>query len=391
MNIQERGKGVFFLTVNAGKNAKGRYIRRTKTVHCKTKTEAKTEWAKFKTEVEAGEYIAPEKMTLSAFVGEWRVKYADKHLANSTQQTYIEFLTKRVLPVFGHKRLDEISTFELVSFFESAAATVRRDKKKGYISSSTLQIIYRAIRNVFTRATEWRIIKTNPMLGVKKPKEDTAEMNVYDKSETELLFIALENEPINWRNLIMLTIISGLRQGEILGLEWNKHIDLDAGIIEVSQALSYTKDHGYEIKEPKTRSSRRKISNPSPLVQELREYKTFCNKQRLKAADLWDDGDRFFVFTGLNGKPLHPSSVKTWWRRFFERHPSIKRIRFHDLRHTSATIMLSEGVNLKAISKRLGHSKLSVTESTYLHVLHEVDKQAGDKFSDLFSKKRPAN
>jgi integrase len=383
-NIQQRGKNSWYVTVYAGKKPDGTYKRETTTIQAKNKTEAKLLAAQFEIEVKSGAYIAPEKMILSAFVGEWRKKYAEKHLAKTTLQMYMEHLNGRILPLFGHKRLDSFKTFELVSYFESKEASERADGSGDAISGSTLQLIYRALRNVFSRAKDWKIIKENPMDGVKKPKEDAREMQAYDKSEVGFLLAALEREPTSWRIMVTLAVTCGLRQGELLGLEW-KHIDTETGVISVQQALTYTKDNGYDVKDPKTKASKRTMALPGPLIPLLKDYRKECNKKRLKAEDLWEEGERYFVFTGWNGKPLNPSSVKTWWKRFLLRHPSLKRIRFHDLRHTSATFMLMQGTPMKAISKRLGHSRSSVTEQVYIHILQEIDQAAADTFNSLFT------
>jgi len=383
MSIQKRGEGSWFLTVSCGRGQDGKYIRKTKTVKCRTKQEAKNELAKFRVEVESGEYIAPEKMTFSTFVEEWRVKYAEKHLGKKTLETYQDHLSTRLLPVFGHKRLDDIKTFQLLDFFERVGHEPRRDGKEGTISPGTVQIIHRVAKNVFSRAVDWKIIKSNPLDGVKKPKSEAREMDVYDKEEVELLFLALEREPIQWRIMIALALTAGLRRGELLGLEW-KHIDLEAGTIDVRQSLSFTRDGGYEIKDPKTRNSVRKISLPAHMLKELKEYRRHCARERDKVVDLWEgDDSHHFVFTGWNGKPLNPYSVKTWWKRFHAKH-SIKYIRFHDLRHTSATLLLNSGVHAKVISARLGHANITTTLNIYAHVLQEADQAAADKLNDIF-------
>jgi integrase len=108
-NIQKRGKDSYLVTVYAGKQSDGKkYIRRTKTVKARTKKELDSECAKFQQEVEAGQYIAPEKMTFGAFVGEWREKYGKKHLEAKTMETYSHLLSNHILPIFQNYRLDQV-------------------------------------------------------------------------------------------------------------------------------------------------------------------------------------------------------------------------------------------------------------------------------------------
>lgn len=383
-NIQKRGEGKWFLTVMAGKGADGKYIRRTRTVTCKTKKDAELLWAQFKIEVEAGAYIAPDKMTLAAFVGEWQAKYASTRLEAKTQELYMYHLNRRILPAFGHRRIDSFKTYELVSYFESKDAQKRIDGE-GELSGSTMAFIYRVFKNLFTRATEWKIIKENPMDGVKRPKEETKEVVAYDKEQVSLLIEALTKEPLPWRTFIMVAITCGLRLGELLGLEWS-HIDLDHGTLEVRQSVTHLKGDGYRVKSPKSKSGKRVMVIPTPLLPLLREHKRECAKNRLKVADLWDGGDRYFIFSTYRGHALNPSNVQKRWKNFLIE-SGLPHINFHALRHTSATFMLMQGAPTKAISQRLGHSRTSVTEQVYMHVLREVDQAAADTFNTLFEPK----
>jgi integrase len=310
-NIQKRGENSYFLTVNIGKDENGKYIRRTKTVNARTKKEAESEYAKFRQEVDAGEYIAPEKMTFSSFVEEWREKYAVKHLGEATLDTYMIHLKNRIIPIFGTMRLDAIKTIHIVNFIEELSKGQRHDGKEGALSPGTIQYIHRVIKNVFSRAVEWKIIKTNPVEGVKKPKVVQKNMEVYKQEEVETLIALMENEPIQWRVMISLALTTGLRRGELLGLDW-KNVDLEKGTIDVRQSLTFSHSGGYKVKEPKTRNSSRKVTLPVPLLPELKNFKIHCNKLRLETVDLWEGGEHFFLFTSWNGKPLNPYSIGTW-------------------------------------------------------------------------------
>ncbi len=393
-NIQKRGENSWLLSLYTGKDASGKYIRKTRTIKVEDEALLKTkkrlqdyldnEFAKFKQEIEAGEYIAPEKMTFAAFVGEWREKYAREHLGDATLDTYNIHLKNRIIPVFGHKRIDEIKTIQIMNFIEDLKKGSRQDGKEGSISAGTIQYIHRTIKNVFSRAVDWKVIKSNPVEGVKKPRVIQKNMEVYDEAEVGELLALLENEAIHWRVMITLALTTGLRRGELLGLDW-KNVDLDKGTIDVRQALTFSKN-GYKVKEPKTKNSIRRVSLPASLIPDLKTFKTHCNKQRMKTSDLWEGGENFFLFTFWNGKPLNPYSVGTWWRRFSANN-KLKYIRFHDLRHTSATLLLNQGVHAKIISSRLGHANITTTLNIYAHALQEADQAAADKLDSLFAPK----
>jgi integrase len=394
-NIQKRGDNSWYFTVIAGKDSKGKYIRRTRTIKVEDPALLKTtkrlqdyindEYSKFRQEVEAGEYIAPEKMTFAAFVEEWKAKYGVKHLQPATLEGYMSHLKNRIIPVFGQFRLDSIKTIQIVNFVDGLQREQRQDGSTAVISSATVQYIHRVIKNVFSRAVDWKVIKSNPVAGVKKPKAVHKQMEVYNNEEVEQLFNALAKETQHWRMFVTLALITGLRRGELLGLEW-KHVDTDKGTIDVCQALTFSHDQRYTVKEPKTANSKRIVTLPTPIIPELKAFKKECNKDRMKTEELWEGGAHFFVFTAWNGKPLNPSSVTLWWGRFMKR-AKLKHIRFHDLRHTSATLLLNQGVHAKIISSRLGHSNISTTMNIYAHALREADQAAADTFNSLFTPK----
>ncbi|WP_301994366.1 site-specific integrase [Brevibacillus laterosporus] len=219
------------------------------------------------------------------------------------------------------------------------------------------------------------------MESLKKPKVEQEEMSVYEEEEIRLLFIALEKKSLMWRTMVTLALTCGLRRGELLALEWD-NVNFEESYIYIKHSLSYSKESGYLIKEPKTKNSKRKVSIPLSLIPDLKELKKQAMKDRLKAEELWEGGERFFVFTSWHGKPLYPSSVKTWWSRFTKRH-SLRYIRFHDLRHTSATLLINQGVHTKIVSQRLGHAKTSTTNDIYAHVLLSADKETAKHFDSL--------
>lgn len=388
-SIQKRGENSFLLVVEAGYDAQGKRIKKTRTIKVtekftpkKLKEHLELELAKFKMEVEAGEYIAPEKMTFQTFVEEWRTKYAIKEMGPKTLEIYTGYLKNRILPVFGHMRLDQIKPFHVVRFMsELSDDGSRQDGKEGALSPGTIRYIHRVMKNILQRAEEWQIIKKNPAADVKKPKETYKDIEVYDEEDIAALFEALEKEPIHWRMMITLAITTGLRRGELVGLEW-KHIDLDNGTLEVKQSISMRIKGETIISEPKTKKSKRKISLPDNLIDQLKEYYFHARKVRFQMGDKWQGEDRFFVFCNPEGTPFHPETPYLYFRRFLKKN-GLKYIRFHALRHTSATLLISQGVHAKIISERLGHASITTTMNVYGHALQSADKEAANKFNNI--------
>ncbi|MDR5566990.1 site-specific integrase [Paenibacillus larvae] len=392
-SIEKRGTNSWRLVVEAGYDSKGKRVKRTKTIRVedqallrttkKLREFLETELHKFKIEIESGAYIAPEKMTFSAFAEEWREKYAIKNLGLKTLYVYESCLKNRILPAFGHLRLGEVKPIHVIDFLDLLGKNgKRKDGKDGTLSSSSIQYHYRVLKNIFSRAVEWKIIKHNPIADIQKPKVVYKVITPYDEQEVQLLFKFLQNEPYHWRMMVTLALTTGLRRGELLGLEW-KHIDLENGIIDVVQSLSISLKGEIVLKEPKTKNAKRKVSLPSSVLVELKEYYQRRRKERLEMKDAWQ-GTYDFVFSHPDGQPFHHERPYLWFRRFIQKN-DLRYIRFHDLRHTSATLLINQGVHAKIISERLGHGSITTTMNVYGHALRTADKTAAEKFEKILT------
>ncbi len=364
-------------------NQHGKRIKKQKTVKAKNKTEARRMLAEFIAEIEAGEYVDPSQIKFSDFVEEWKGKHAKKHLSPKTLENYMYPLNNFILPSLGYFRLEDIKPIHIIDYLDSLEQDgVRKDGKPGGLASSSILYHYRILKDIFSRAHEWKIIKYNPVASVKRPKVDQVKTEVYTDEEVRELFIKLQDEPIHQRIMITLAITTGLRRGELLGLQW-EDIDLENRTIEVNHSLQHIKGEGYHLKKPKTSSSERTVVMNSFVVEEMKKYSHQKKKERLQAAELWDGGKHNFVFSTWNGKPYYPTVPGTWWRRFIKR-TGFKYIRFHDLRHTAAALLINQGVHAKVISERLGHADIKTTMNVYGHYMRQADEEAADKLDTLF-------
>ncbi|MGO4548098.1 site-specific integrase [Paenibacillus sp. 2TAB23] len=185
--------------------------------------------------------------------------------------------------------------------------------------------------------------------------------------------------------MITLVLTTGLRRGELLALEW-RHIDLDSSIINVVQSLSYSKGKTI-IKEPKTKNPNRKVTIPDSLIKDLKHYYETSMQQIQQLGDSRQRGDKFFVFFSETGKPFYHTAPGKWLSRFLKRHDQ-KTIRFHDLRHTSATLLINQGIHAKIISSRLGHADIRTTMNIYCHALQSADQAAANTFNTLLNYRR---
>ncbi|NWO14665.1 site-specific integrase [Virgibacillus sp.] len=392
-SVENRGKGKWRLTVYLGQGIDGKYIRKRKTVAAKNKTEARKLLTAFENEINSGEYIEPTKIKFSAFVEDWRNLYANKHFAAKTLETYNYILDSHILPTFGHKKLESIQPIHITKYLNDLE-TARKDKKEGKLSTATIYKHYAILRSIFNYATNHlRILKKNPVTLVPKPKVESKKYEVYTDEEVDKLFALLDNELIHYALMVKIAILGGLRRGEILGLLW-ENVNFEKNTIQVQYSLNYTKQKGYELKPPKN-GEERTITLPSFLMDELKEYNHLRKKDQLQAFELWNGKYYNFVFSTQEikegkivefGKPFYPGSVSRWWTRFLNR-TKFKAIRFHDLRHTAATLLINEGLHAKHISSRLGHADIQITMNTYGHYLQEADQNAANILEQKYGKK----
>ena len=208
-------------------------------------------------------------------------------------------------------------------------------------------------------------------------------MNYFQPEQVAAIREALEEEPIKWKTLVHLLLITGARRGEVLGLKWDK-VDFNSNQVYICNNILYSADVGIYEDTPKTERSKRYISLPVETMQLLRQYRAWQNTERLRLGDYYRD--QGFVFAQDNGGPMHPDSVTTWLTRFSKRH-GLPHVNAHAFRHTMASMLYFNGVDSVSISKRLGHAQVSTTANIYAHVMEAADKKNADILADVFLKK----
>ena len=204
------------------------------------------------------------------------------------------------------------------------------------------------------------------------PKRDTPEMTVWDSSQAAA-FLA-EADPTDLAALWRVALICGLRRGELLGLRWDD-LDLDRGTLAVRRTLSRGTGGTWVLGEPKTATGRRSIALPASCVAAQRKHRAAQNAERLRLGPLWQD--QGYIFTGATGQPLHVNSLTTRYAQLIKA-AGVPRIRFHDLRHTCATLLLAQGIHPKVVQERLGHANISMTLDRYSHVIPGMQQAAAD-------------
>ncbi len=389
-SIEKRGKNSYRLVVFKGYDLDGKAIRHQKTVHCKNKSEAQTELAKFLTQVESGLVVDGSVPTFAQFVEIWTRDYALKELAPSTYYRYKRMLETRIIPYFGHYKLDKIKPTDIMRFYdllEQDTQLVRKKNNNGKktrkpLSQKTILEHHRLLSAMLHKAVYWQLIVSNPAERVQPPKTKKPIRPHYDEDQTRILVDNLEKltgNNIKYRVAILLDIFTGARLGELVGLEWSD-IDLKNGIININKSSQYLSQKGVFTKSPKTESSIRDVAIPDFIVSLLEEYKLWYEEQKSICGDFWYESDRLFVQD--NGKPIHPSTISKWFEKFVKQ-IGLPVINSHGLRHTNATLLIAQQVDVATVSARLGHAQITTTYNFYVHPLKSHDKMAGNVLENL--------
>lgn len=249
------------------------------------------------------------------------------------------------------------------------------------LSGETILHYHRFLSSMLSTAVEWQLILSNPCDRVKAPKAERKEANYLDEYQAKELIKCLEKEPLRYRTIIMLLLYSGMRRGELCGLEWND-IDFKHNIINISKSNLYLPGKGIFEDSTKNKTSERVIQIPHEMTKLLIEYKKEQNKTRLLIGDQWNECDK--VFTTKNGSPIHPDTITSWFHKFIEKN-NLPNIHIHSLRHTNATLLIAGGANIRTVAKRLGHATPSTTSNIYAHAIRSADELAAKKLADILN------
>ena len=214
---------------------------------------------------------------------------------------------------------------------------------------------------------------SNPAELISPPRYARPEINVWSPEDVRRFLSAIRQERLY--PLYLLALTTGMRRGELLALSWDR-VDLGARCLYVTRSL-IALNYKLELSETKTRKGRRRVALDDHSVAALEERRSLSRSKKKRPP-----GGSQLVFATPEGYPLHPHSVSQGFDRLVKRH-GLSRIRFHDLRHTSASLALAAGVHPKVVSERLGHASVTITLDTYSHVLPTLQTEAAHRIAAL--------
>lgn len=333
-----------------------RYSKTIKTIGL-TKAEINKKHADWIIDCDTGR-IAKKSYTINEYAKKWLEVYVIPNCRPKVIKNYKNQLKNHILPKFGNKKLESITPLMINDYILELKHTKSMQEPTKNISIGTIKKIYAVFKNLMRTAYTNDLIGIDPFSKVRltfSDMEKKEELHVWEQEEYKEALELLRNENSDNKYLCEFALKTGLRLSEIFGLDW-EDVDLVEKTINVEK--SRQKVDGEMIILPcKTGSSKRKISMPQSVADLLKEYKEMHPNNK-------------YVFSNLD-----PDQCTAWFRNF-EKRKGLNKIRFHDLRHTHASLLLYQGIDIKTISERLGHSNIGITMNVYTHVMEDLDRKA---------------
>lgn len=389
--IQKRSNG-YFISVSCGYDQTGKQIRRTMTYRPETgmtakqiEKEVKRQAVLFEEQCKKGVVAADNRLKLADYIPIY-FENAQNSLSPSVNEQYHRVSRLYIVPMLGHMKLKDIKPLHVQRFVNALESmTARPDGKPCTLSAATVRRYYTVLQSILHSAYKLGIIGINPADGdrITLPKLKEQETEIFTAEELGNMLDCLEDETLQFSVLIHLAINTGCRRGELVGLMWSD-IDLGSGIVTVSRS-NYKLSGDPEIRSKPTKTGKsRKVTVPPYCVDMLREYKIRQAELQLSLGDKWQ-GDNW-VFIQCDGMPMYPTTPTLQFSKFLKRH-GLPHKKFHALRHTSATLLLSNGTDIKTVGERLGHSQLKTT-NRYVHAVEEAQRKAANTLENVLNTNR---
>jgi integrase len=330
--------------------------RKRKTLYGKTRQEVAAKLAKALSDREGGLLFDAGSLTVGEYLDRWLTDSVKDTVRLTTYQGYERICRLHIKPSLGRVRLKDLTVAHVRGLY--------RERLKAGLAPRMVQLIHVTFHKALKQAVMDSLIPRNVTEAVKPPQPEKKEIRPLSPEQTRALLRAAKEERLE--ALYVLAITTGMRQGELLALKW-EDVNFEAGVLQVRRTLSTATGGGFTFSAPKTAKSRRSIKLPNTALSSLKKHRRAQLEERMRLGELFVD--QGLVFTSRVGTPISRQDLIT---RSFK--PLLKRaglpdIRFHDLRHTCATLLLGKGVHVKFVQELLGHASISITLDTYSHVL----------------------
>jgi integrase len=333
-----------------------------KTIYGKKREEVADKLARALAERADGIVYDDENVTVGEYLDSWLKGSVRGSVRQSTFDRYEIAVRVHIKPALGRLKLKKLNPAHLASFYQ--------DRLAAGFASASVNKLHVTLHKALDQAVKWNLIPCNVAEVVTAPRPAPPEMQTLSASETRKLLEAAHGDKLE--ALYVLAVTTGMRQGELLALKW-RDVDLENATVSVRRTL--TKSGGrLLLGEPKTKKSRRTINLTEAAARALRQHLACQIEHMQRLGDLYRDEG--LVFASEVGTPINPSNLRRRSLAALLKRAELPRIRFHDLRHTCATLLLSRNVHPKYVQELLGHANIAITLDTYSHVLPSMADEA---------------
>jgi len=340
--------------------------RLRKVVYGKTRGEVRTRLTELQRKHDQGLTVNTKAQATSQFLTTWLNDVAKPNTRPSTYRSYEQIVRNHLIPGLGTYSLEKLTPQVIQSFLNAKAKT-----------GISVEHLRRVLRAALNQAVKWDLIVRNPATLVSPPKKEKYEFAYLEPEQAKKLFEAASHT--RYEALFTVAISVGLRLGEALGLKWSE-VDLEAGTLTVKHQLQRVEGK-LTLVEPKTARARRVVPLPSFAIEALKKHRTRQLEERIFNSDVWQEQN--FVFTSTVGTPADPRNIRRTLETILQE-SGLPKVRFHDLRHTCATLLLAQGTDARTIMETLGHSQITLTLNTYSHVMPSLQRDAADRMDAVF-------
>jgi integrase len=317
--------------------------------------------------------LSARQLSVKAFMALWLSEVIEPQRKPRTYEIYAQYIRLYIDPEIGDIRLDKLTPARIQSWVNAL---------KTRVAAQTTRNAYQRLRTALTVAVRWRYLSENPAIGIDVPSPKRVPIRPLNADQARILLETVADHRL--APLYELAVRLGLRQGELLGIRWN-NIDLDKGIIRIAEQVQKLRNRQTVSVAPKTPRSIRELPLDTELRARLRSHWQSLQEERAVNGPRWQEYG--LVFPSEVGTPLGTRNLTRHFKALLKRAGLPSRTRFHDLRHTAATLMLAAGVPLKTVSDILGHSSIQVTVDTYGYTFEEDKQRALDALAQTLRKK----
>ena len=376
---KERGNGTG--TVYPRKNKAGKVIGyrgsyfgpdgKRRYVSAKRKGDAERALRQVMTDADRGLVFEAGTLTVEDYLNRWPTDSVKDTVRGTTFERYEQITRKHIIPEVGRVKLKALTLAHVRGLYKA--------KLESGLSPRTVQYVHVTLHKALKQAEHDGLVPRNVTKAVRPPQVRREEMRPLTPDQVGVLFGAARGARLE--ALYVLAVTTGLRQGELLGLKW-EDVDLDNGTLRVRRALTTAKG-GPVLAAPKTKGSRRTVKLPPTASEALKGHLGRQLEEIDAAGPLWCENG--LIFASEAGEPLDRRYVTTHLFKPLLERASLPQVRFHDLRHTCATLLLSKNVNPKVVSEMLGHASIAITLDTYSHVLPTMQDSAARAMEEALS------